>query len=46
MTGDGIADAFTMLTIEIFDKQGIPANSGCKLEDAKKINNNKRKCDC
>lgn len=46
MTGDGIADAFTMLTIKIFDKQGIPANSGCKLEDAKKINNNKRKCDC
>ena len=46
MTGDGIADAFTMLTMEIFDKQGIPANSGCKLEDAKKINNNKRRCDC
>lgn len=46
MTGDGIADAFTMLTIEIFDKQGIPANSGCKLEDAKKINNNKRRCNC
>lgn len=46
MNGIGIADAFTMLTMEIFDKQGIPANSGCKLEDAKKINNNKRRCDC
>ena len=46
MSGNGVTEAFTMLTIEIFDKQGISGNSGCKLEDAKKVSNNKRKCDC
>ena len=45
MTGDGVADVFTMLTIALFDKQGITGNGGCKLEDAKKINRRKR-CDC
>ena len=45
MTGDGVADAFTMLTIALFDKQGITGNGGCKLEDAKKSNRKKR-CDC
>ena len=45
MTGDGVADAFTMLTIALFDKQGITGNGGCKLEDAKK-NNRRKRCDC
>ena len=45
MTGDGVADVFTMLTIALFDKQGITGNGGCKLEDAKKRNRRKR-CDC
>ncbi len=45
MTGDGVADVFTMLTIALFDKQGITGNGGCKLEDAKK-NNRRKRCDC
>ena len=45
MTGDGVADVFTMLTIALFDKQGITGNGGCKLEDAKK-NNHRKRCDC
>ena len=45
VTGDGVADAFTMLTIALFDKQGITGNGGCKLEDAKK-NNRRKRCDC
>ena len=45
MTGDGVADAFTMLTIALFDKQGITGNGGCKLEDAK-TNNRRKRCDC
>ena len=44
MTGDGVADVFTMLTIALFDKQGITGNGGCKLEDAKK-NNRRKRCD-
>lgn len=46
MSGNGVADVFTMLTVEIFDKQGISGSGGCKLEDAKKVSNNKKKCDC
>ena len=45
MTGDGVADAFTMLTIALFDKQGITGNGGCKLEDANK-NNCIKRCYC
>lgn len=45
MDGKGVTEAFTMLTIAIFDKQGISGTGGCKLEDAKRINNRKR-CDC